>query len=186
MKNILIVYGTTEGQTRKIAQFIADEIKGLGHHPTVVDTTDVPKDLNVGTFDAVIAAGSLHQGRHQWSLTYFIKDRLDQLKKIPGLMVSVSLTAVIDDDLHRSEARECMDVFIKDTEWQPSETLYVAGALKYTQYDWLKRFVMRKISEKEHRDTDTSQDYEYTDWEKLKQDVKGFLERNLLHELADA
>ena len=31
MKKILITYGTTEGQTAKIAEFIADVIRDLGH-----------------------------------------------------------------------------------------------------------------------------------------------------------
>jgi menaquinone-dependent protoporphyrinogen IX oxidase len=29
--NILVLYGTTEGQTRKIARFIADRLTARGH-----------------------------------------------------------------------------------------------------------------------------------------------------------
>ena len=40
----------------------------------------------------------------------------------------------------------------------------MAGALPYTRYNFLVRFVMRRISKAEGGDTDTSRDYEYTDW----------------------
>ena len=42
--------------------------------------------------------------------------------------------------------------------------------------DWLKRMVMRSIVRKEGGDIDTSQDYEYTDWESLWTFVGSFLE----------
>ena len=38
---ILICYGTTEGQTRKIAEFIADVVKRGGHEPALFDATAV-------------------------------------------------------------------------------------------------------------------------------------------------
>jgi menaquinone-dependent protoporphyrinogen oxidase len=40
----------------------------------------------------------------------------------------------------------------------------VAGALPYTRYNFLIRFMMRRIVKTEGGDTDTSRDYEYTDW----------------------
>ncbi len=50
----------------------------------------------------------------------------------------------------------------------PHRILLVAGALKYLEYDFLKRMIMRMIAKKEGRDTDTTKDYEYTDWEALR------------------
>ena len=37
-----------------------------------------------------------------------------------------------------------------------------------TRYNWLKRWMMRRIVAKAGGDTDTSRDYEYTDWEALR------------------
>ena len=54
--------------------------------------------------------------------------------------------------------------------WQPDERKLVAGALPYTRYNWVKRWVMRRIVSKAGGDLDTSRDYEYTDWD----DVKAF------------
>ncbi len=40
----------------------------------------------------------------------------------------------------------------------------IAGALRYTQYNWLTRFFMKRIVAKAAGDTDTSRDHKYTDW----------------------
>jgi menaquinone-dependent protoporphyrinogen oxidase len=37
MTKILIAYGTTEGQTARIAKYLADDIRGRGHVAEVVD-----------------------------------------------------------------------------------------------------------------------------------------------------
>ncbi len=43
----------------------------------------------------------------------------------------------------------------------------IAGALKYTQYNWFIRWVMKGIARKEGGSTDTSRDHEYTDWRQV-------------------
>jgi len=63
--------------------------------------------------------------------------------------------------------------FLAATGWRPTVTKRVAGALMYTRYNWLKRWVMKKIAGKAGGDTDTRRDYEYTDWS----DVRAFAER---------
>lgn len=46
-------------------------------------------------------------------------------------------------------------------------TAQIAGALNYAEYDYFKRLLMKMIAKKEGRATDTSLDYEYTDWEEV-------------------
>lgn len=53
MANVLIVYATREGQTRKIARRIADVLCERGHATELVDTDDAPGDLGLARFDAV-------------------------------------------------------------------------------------------------------------------------------------
>jgi menaquinone-dependent protoporphyrinogen oxidase len=57
-----------------------------------------------------------------------------------------------------------VDKLLAETGWRPRRIELVAGALLYTRYNFLVRFVMRQISKAEGGDTDTSRDYEYTDW----------------------
>ena len=39
---LLIVYGTTEGQTRKIARYMEDVLQDAGHKVTIADVTEEP------------------------------------------------------------------------------------------------------------------------------------------------
>jgi menaquinone-dependent protoporphyrinogen oxidase len=48
--------------------------------------------------------------------------------------------------------------------------------LKYTQYDYLKRQLMRMIARHYNRPTDLSKDVEYTDWADVESFVDEFLE----------
>ena len=65
-------------------------------------------------------------------------------------------------------------MFLRETGWHPTVIRAVAGALLYTKYSFLLRFVMKRIARKAGAGTDTSKDYEYTDWEGLDHFVTAF------------
>jgi len=172
---LLIAYGTTDGHTRIIANRIAEWVLSNGFDADVMDTASVPDGLAVTDYDAYVLAGSLHMSEHQASLVHFVKDNVSAMRKRPSALVSSSLTAVIHDEKHMKDAQDCIDTFTKQTGLRPTVATPVAGALQYTKYDWMKRMLMKKISQKEGGDTDTTRDFEYTDWDALKKFVEGFL-----------
>jgi menaquinone-dependent protoporphyrinogen oxidase len=51
----------------------------------------------------------------------------------------------------------------------------VAGAVLYTQYPWLKKWMMKRIVGKAGGGTDTTRDYEYTDWNDLRRFANEFV-----------
>jgi len=57
--NVLIVYGTTEGQTRKIAEWTAMHIRESGHEAELLDGAALKSDLDLETYDAFIIAATL-------------------------------------------------------------------------------------------------------------------------------
>ena len=77
--NILIAYASTEGQTRKIANFIADHIRSLDHKVKVFDTGSTLHDVDVNEFDKVILAASVHQQKHQDSLEIYVAAKRKKL-----------------------------------------------------------------------------------------------------------
>jgi len=77
------------------------------------------------------------------------------------------------EEEHR-EAEKLTNEFLGQTGWKPLMITQIAGALKYTEYDFFKRLIMKMISKREGRTTDTSQDYEYTDWDAVKKFVHAF------------
>jgi menaquinone-dependent protoporphyrinogen oxidase len=86
---------------------------------------------------------------------------------MPSAFFSVSLAAASGLEDEQLEVQKITTDFLEQTGWKPLITSQVAGALKYTEYDYLKRLIMKLISKKEGGATDTSQDYEYTDWDEV-------------------
>lgn len=174
MPPILVVYGTTEGHTRKIAEFIAERLRGRGCEVQVVDSATPAARQVAPPYAGAIVAGSLHAHRHQSSLVHFVKDNLAWLNAIPTAFVSVSLAVAGGDLAGRAEAAKLAHAFLEDTGLVAETVKTVAGALKYTRYDFFKRWMMRAIASHAGGDTDTSRDHEYTDWGDLRRFVDDF------------
>ncbi len=172
---VLIVYGTTEGQTRKVANFLGDEAEKMGHTVVVSDsTTHPPGPLG---YDVVLVGASLHMHKYQSSVIHYIKNNAQALNQKKSGFFSVSLSALSEghDEKSWDELHEITSALMTETDWSPKKVEYVAGALLYTKYDFFKRFVMRTIAKRGGGDIDTRHDHEYTDWEK----VKAFLDNML-------
>lgn len=167
MKSVLIVYATTEGQTRKIAEFIARALNERGVKADLIDSATRDAALVQPVYAAMVACGSLHQHHYQASLIRFIKDNQGWLAGIPGAFVAVSLTAATTDQQARDALCRIVDTFCRQTGWHPGITRHVAGALRYSRYGCLKRAIMKRIAKRRGGDTDTSHDHEYTDWKDL-------------------
>jgi len=67
----------------------------------------------------------------------------------------------------KTDVRRMTDVFLAETGWHPEHIEAVAGALRYTKYNFVLRFVMKQIAKRAGGSTDTSRDHEYTDWAAL-------------------
>ena len=171
MLRVLIPYGTTEGLTAKISEFVADVIRGHGHKATVVDIkgSRVPK---LEGYDAVIVGASIHMGKHEDYVLDFVRENRDALERLPSAFFSVSMAA--HDDIE--EAEGYIEEFVRESGWRPARVGLFGGALLYTNYGFIKRHLMKKIArEKGNPDTDTSRDYVYTEWDGVKHFVEEFL-----------
>jgi menaquinone-dependent protoporphyrinogen oxidase len=174
MAKILIVYGTTEGQTAKIAEHVADVGRRLGHEVVVGQAGEVDEAELPGC-DAVIVGGSLHEGRYQRAVGDFLERNRATLRSLPGAFFSVSLGAASENAAERNEVRRIMSSFVEQSGWGPKFTESFAGALRYTRYSWLKRALMKHIAGKEGGDVDTSRDFEYTDWNQVTRFAESFI-----------
>jgi len=172
--NVLIVYGTTEGQTRKIAEWTAAHACERGHQVELRDSATPMSDLNLETFHAFIIAASVHQKHHQETITNFVIAHHELLNAKPSAFISVSLSAVLEEG--RTEAQKYVDRFISVTEFQPRMTLLLGGALRFTEYDYFQEQIIKFIVMKRSGVPSTGRDREFTDWDTLAGFVYGFLE----------
>ena len=164
---ILLVYGTTEGHTRKVASFIAEHLSGRGHTVVMTDASEVPASLEVSRFDAVLIAASVHVGHYQAAVTHFVAQHRAAMDARPNAFVSVSLSAASDEPDDVQGLRQCVEGFIADTGWTPRQIHHAAGAFRYTAYDFFKRWALRYIAYRKGAPTDTRRDHELTDWDEL-------------------
>jgi menaquinone-dependent protoporphyrinogen oxidase len=176
MTRILIAYGTCEGHTTRIAQYLAEFIRSHGCEAYTVDVERATAGKPDG-YDGVIVGASVHMGKHERYVLHYIRQNRDILQRLPSAFFSVSLAARDDSEEARKEVEGYLEKFVQQTGWRPRQIGRFAGALLYTRYGFFKRWIMRKIArDKGSPDIDTSRDYVYTDWHSVRRFAEEFLE----------
>lgn len=168
MTRVPVFYATTDGQTERIAEHIAGRLRAGGFASVAmnVDSSEA-REYDIRHTSGIVLAASLRKGRHQQSAEAFARAHRDRMEAVPSWFVSVSLSAASCNAEERQAAERLAQAFATTTGCRPWRTTCVAGALAYTRYSWLTRWMMRRIAEKEGGPTDTSHDHELTDWPAL-------------------
>ncbi|HMK89318.1 MAG TPA: flavodoxin domain-containing protein [Methylocystis sp.] len=175
MQPILVVYGTTEGHTRKIAEFIAARLRDAGKQVDLVDSASPEAGQTPPIYAGAFIGGSVHYDRHQAALTHFVKENLGWLNVIPTAFFSVNLAMLHSDPEARAEAKQCADAFVAETGLKPQATLLIAGALKYARYDFFKRALLRYLVRPGGMKAEEVSEAEFTDWNELARFVDEFV-----------
>lgn len=173
-QRILIVYGSTHGQTARIGRHIGDLLGTLGRDVTLVDADALPRALDPRDFDGVIVGSSIIYRRHQPAVLRFVRANRDTLSAKPSAFFSVSASAAGRTEKERDGARRCVNDFLRHTGWRPGVTTTLGGAMAYTKYNPVLRWITRYISAKAGGPTDTSRDHELTDWTRVRRFVEDF------------
>jgi menaquinone-dependent protoporphyrinogen oxidase len=165
MADILVVYGTSYGQTAKIVRRIADRLTTEGHRVSICRGDALPSEQTLDDFDAVLVAGSVLYGKHQPYVRDFVRRNVRRLNAAPSAFLSVCGALAGSWSKGQLEARKYIERFLAETGWQPQVAKSFAGGLPYTRYRFFTRWMMRLISRQTGRPTDTSRDWEFTDWD---------------------
>ena len=180
MSKLLVRYGTGEGQTTKVADRIGEVLVRRGHEATVASVAD--RDVDPAGYDAVLVGASVHYGKHPRAVKTFVRANRDALSRLPTAFFSVSLSSAEDDPAAEAQAAGYVDEFCESTGWHPDRIGLFGGALRYSEYGFLKRLVMRRIAGEAMPGVDASADAEFTDWHEVEafaSDVAAFLEGRL-------
>jgi menaquinone-dependent protoporphyrinogen oxidase len=167
MSRILILYGTTDGHTAKIATRLGETFRALGCGVSVAHAGRVSTDAWPERYDGIIVAASIHIGSYQRPVRRWVQAHAEQLSRMPSAFLSVCLAVLEKRPEVHQEVQDIILRFLRRTSWRPTVVKPVAGALPYTRYGWLKKRMMRRMVAKVSGDTDTTRDYEYTDWHDL-------------------
>jgi menaquinone-dependent protoporphyrinogen oxidase len=158
---ILVAFHTTEGQTAKIADRIAEVLRDSGVHMDVHPVASAPAPDG---YDGVVVGGSIHTGKYGGELVDYLRDHAHALDSMPSALFQVSLTSANPDEDHTAQAQQLVHELLDDTGFDPDLVAMFAGAVVYTKYGWVKRRIMRAIVAVEDVEADPTQDHEYTDW----------------------
>jgi menaquinone-dependent protoporphyrinogen oxidase len=170
----VIFYATREGQARRVADHVAECLRAQRFDADVFNVKDVRVSIEWNTYAAAFVVASVHLGHHEQELVQFARAHRAELENLNASFLSLTLsqagaqdTAAPPDkrDAAAADAQRMIDVFVDDTGWRPAYALPVAGALAYSKYNFLVKFVMKAIARRAGGPTDTSRDYEFTDWD---------------------
>jgi menaquinone-dependent protoporphyrinogen oxidase len=176
MKRVIVLYATREGQTRRIAEHVAATMRARDIPVDVVDVKHPPEGFTLDGYSAAVVAASIHLGRHEREMITFVKRHRADLEALATAFLSVSMAEAGAENVWSTpearatgaeEVQVAIQKFFAETGWHPARVRPIAGALLYRQYGFLTRLVMRGIAKRKGGDTDTSRDFEYTDWEAL-------------------
>jgi menaquinone-dependent protoporphyrinogen oxidase len=166
MSRVLVLYGTTDGHTRLIAESIADGLRIGGVEADVVCAGTA--DPHPAWYDGTIVAASIHAGKYQKAVEHWVRAHAHDFGSRPTAFVSVCLAVVNRTPKVIVDLDEIVTRFSKTTGWTPMLIEHVAGALLYTRYNFIKRWLLKRIAGQQGGDTDTSKDHVYTDWVRLR------------------
>jgi menaquinone-dependent protoporphyrinogen oxidase len=172
MMDVAIVYGTVEGQSRKIAEFSADTVRQMGHDVTVHDANSAEQVSFAGR-DAVILVASVHQRRHPPRFEALIAAHHDELHACKTMFLSVSLNAAFPEGME--EAREYVTEMKMRTNFQPDTEKLIAGAVRVGEYDYFAMQVLRYVVLRDREHDADAGEHEFTDWDALAFELGRFL-----------
>jgi menaquinone-dependent protoporphyrinogen oxidase len=177
-----VLFATREGHTKRIAERIMSDLLALGFDVDLL-TVRRPLPFSLGRYSAAVLAASVHGGSHEKEMVRFVKEHRSELDRMTTAFVSVTLSEagaeMVDKNPleHEQFVRDVdamLGKFFRETGWHPTLVKPVAGALLYTHYNFLVRLIMKNIARKAGASTDTSRDYDYTNWPALDKFVDDF------------
>lgn len=170
---VLIAYGTIEGQTGKIARFVADIARDLGEEVRLHDTSDASDTPDVADFDKLILAASVHERRHPTEFEVFLTANQETIAERRTMFLSVSLSAAFPEG--QEEAQDYADEMKMRTDFDPDAEMLVAGAVRKRRYDYYATQVLKHVVLRGRNYDPAVQEHEFTDWDALSAGVTAFI-----------
>lgn len=167
MAKILIIYSTTDGQTKKISLRLQHVIEQQGHQVTLCSITEYA-NLDLRSFDKIVIGASIRYGKHNPLVTDFINRNKEVLDSKPNAFFSVNVVAR-KPEKSRPEANPYLQKFLKRISWRPRELAVFAGKIDYPSYRFFDRLMIRLIMWMTKGPTDPRAVVEFTDWKQVEE-----------------
>ena len=160
----LIIYSTTDGQTK----LICERIKNLSKFNNETKLLEIDKATkeDIQPYEVIIIGASIRYGKHNSSVLNFVNKNIENLNKKKSVFFSVNVVAR-KAEKNLPETNPYIIKFLKLSKWNPYKKAVFAGKIDYPKYSFLDRQIIRLIMFITKGPTDTSKSYEFTDWSKV-------------------
>ena len=164
MSSSLIIYSSTDGQTKTICE----KIKDFSKNSESIDLTSLKEvnHFNLQLYKDIIIGASIRYGRHSKDLYKFISSNKKTLEQKRSAFFSVNVVAR-KPEKNTPETNPYMKKFLKISNWKPNKLGVFAGKVDYPKYSFLDKHIIQLIMFITKGPTDTSKSFEFTDWSKV-------------------
>ena len=161
MQNTLLIYSSTDGQTKKICERII-KLSDPRDSFKLIKVDDVEnEDLN--SFIQIIVGASIRYGKHDKKVFKFVEEYKNILDNKKTAFFSVNVVAR-KNDKNTPGTNPYIIKFLKKTNWKPNKTAVFAGKIDYPKYKFIDKHMIRLIMFLTKGPTDLTRTYEFTDW----------------------
>ena len=168
-----VFYATREGQSERVAQRIATDLRARHEIVDVINVRDIRGSIEWPAYNHAYVVASVHAGHHEKEMIKFVRRFKDELMERHAAFFSLTLSqagaelpnnTLVQRETARGDALRMITDFMKDTGWHPEHVMPVAGALTYSKYNFLVKWIMKRIAHKAGFDGPATRDYEFTNW----------------------
>ncbi len=178
MSDVLFLYLSREGQTRRIAECMAGELRHQGHSVELLALANNERCVEaLSCCQHVVVGASIHYGHFPADLYAFIRNNCRALENRPNTFIAVNLTAR-KPGKDTAEGSAYIRRFLKESLWRPQVIGVFAGALLYSRYAWHERWIIRLIMWITKGPTDFSRDTDFTDWNRVRSFARSLFPRH--------
>lgn len=166
MNEVHVFHATRYGQTALIASRIADVIRESGIAVKEYEITRHNwRTLLLPRYAGLILGAPIYRGQFPKEFLNFVTQNRDALKGPADAFFCVCMEAAGRDEISAGQVESYFHKLSDETHWIPSRRTAFAGSVKYREYNFLVRYVMKRIMRSKGLSTDTTRDHEYTDWQ---------------------
>jgi menaquinone-dependent protoporphyrinogen oxidase len=186
-KRVLLAYDTYDGQTEKIANVMARDIRSAGLELDLmnVKTASATERTVDSIYNAVILGGPIHFGHHPKEFTEFVKRNYGVFEKIPVAFFSVSMAAGSSSSNDINGANEWLKKFLDETGLKPTQSQLFGGAVDYNKYNCVLKLFMKFIVWTHEGSWPSDTPVELTNWEDVTKFAHTFLAAVLYEQQSD-
>lgn len=165
MANIIIVYSTTDGHTRKICRRLQNMIEKQNNKVALISVND-EIEVDLKSYDKIVIGASIRYGKHSPNVYEFIKRNAQILERKPNAFFSVNVVAR-KPDKNSPETNPYLLKFLRQIPWEPKKLAVFAGKIDYQKYRFWDRLMIRLIMWMTNGPIDPKTNIEFTNWRQV-------------------